>query len=98
MAKNLHQQPRRITARSRSEVQSLFTTLYAGLHANHITDRIMQTLIQSDEEIDRWCLVSWHVGQKSGKAAPRRLGLKKRTQFASKRGFVDERRIFGRGL
>ena len=53
MAKELHEQPRRVAARSRTAVQRLLDGLNARLEADQIADVALQRLRQLDQGVDR---------------------------------------------
>ncbi len=70
LAQDLHQQPGRVAAGAGAQRQRLLGLLHAGLHADHIADRLLQLGVELDEEIDRAVAPSGDLVQVCSSSGP----------------------------
>ena len=64
VAQNLHQQPGRIAAGALRALERLLDALHTVLHADHVFDLLLQTLIELDQEIDGLARLERDAGEK----------------------------------
>ena len=91
VAQQLHEQPRRIAARSRSVFQRVFGCLDAWFHADQVADVFTQTLVERHEEIhgrQRGAVDTVQVGFELRR---QRQGFQVRRQLLALIGGVSER-------
>ena len=91
VAQHLHQQPGRIAARAASQRERLLARLHARLHADHVLYRLVDVLIQIDEEIDRLLALAGNAGQELLQPRPARQGFQIGQQVHADGVFITER-------
>ena len=76
MARDLHQQPRRVAARAGRERQRFLRLLHAGFHADEIADSLLQAGVELDQEIDGALLAFRQRGDEVRDQRPAGSGVK----------------------
>ena len=98
VAKQLYQQPGRVSARAAAQGECLFRRLHTGLHADQVADVLVQASIDIDQKVDRAQRRAVHCVQVFFKGGGEwqlgEIGL----QFFLQRLAVVKRHFFGRGL
>ena len=91
---DVHEQPARVAARARAQLERLLGRLHAGLHADRVGDLALQAAIELDEKVDgpRRRLRA-HRFEPALHERPGRLGVEVRLEVLAQDRLVDERKL-----
>ena len=94
-AQQLHQQPGRIAAGPRAQLERLLGRLHAGLHADQVADVVLQPLVQANQKIDGSHRLARHLAQPLFDAGRDRQARQVRGEFVALGRVVAERETLG---
>ena len=96
---DVHEQPARVAAGARAQLERLLGRLHAGLHADRVGDLALQTAIDLDEKVDGpHRRLRTHRVEQALHERPRRLGGEVRLEVLAQDRLVAERKRLRFGL
>ena len=98
MTQDLNKQPRRVTTGAGAFGERLCAGLDAGLHADYVADFALQSLVESDEEIDGADFCERDGAEPASEIGAGGFFFEIGAEIAGERGVVSERVIFGGGF